>query len=273
MRQEAELTAGTPAPDDGWPADEVLLAQIRSSPAPDDAGRQAACETLVRRYDVVVRSCARRYRESPELSEDLVQVGYVGLMKAINNYDPAVGDSLGAYARPCITGEIKRYFRDKRWQVKLQRPAQELRLRLRTASAELTQQHGRSPAAAELAEHLGVSEREVIQAQAAELALMTCSLDAPMDAGRSGEAGELADLVGEDDPGLEHTLDMQAVWQHCAELPAREQRMLMMRFYGNMTQGQIGEQLGMSQMHVSRLLAHALGYLREQMDGRADFPA
>jgi RNA polymerase sigma-B factor len=256
-------------------SDAELLAVIRSRP-PGDPGRDAACEMLVDRYANIVRSCASRYRDTPESPEDLTQVGYVGLMKAINNFDPAVGDSLAAYAQPCVSGEIKRHFRDKRWHLRVQRHAQELRLRINAANSELTQQLGRVPRDAELAAHLGVSEAVVTDAQLASQMLQVASLDAPLPAG-GADGGSLADFVGGEDPLLEHALDIESVWQHCTELPDREQRMLMMRFYGNMTQAQIGAELGMSQMHVSRLLNHALSYLRDritrdEIPGAADRP-
>jgi RNA polymerase sigma-B factor len=244
-------------------SDGELLALIRSRP-PGDPDRDAACEILVARYANIVRSWVARYRDSPESAEDLAQVGYVGLMKAINNFDPDVGDSLAAYAQPCVSGEIKRHFRDKRWHIRVQRQAQELRLRINAANSELTQQLSRTPSDAELAVYLGVPEAEVTEAQLASQVLQVASLDAPMPTDRS-EGASLADFVGGDDPLLEHALDIDAVWHHCAELPDREQRMLMMRFYGNMTQAQIGEELGMSQMHVSRLLNHALSYLRDRI--------
>ena len=222
--------------------------------------RNVACEKLVNRYESLVRSCAQRYRHSPESPEELMQVGYVGLLKAINNFDPDLGSNLASYAQPCISGEIKRHFRDKRWHVHVKRSTQELRLELCRARAELTQQLSRAPKDGELAQHLGISNDDLRDAQRADLAFHASSLDAPLSGGP--EPGSLADLLGEDDPHLEHTLDMESVWAHWGELPEREQRLLMMRFYGNMTQAEIGERLGISQMHVSRLLAGALRYLR-----------
>jgi RNA polymerase sigma-B factor len=219
-----------------------------------------ACEKLVRRYESLVRSCAQRYRHSPEAPEELMQVGYVGLLKAINNFDPDLGSGLASYAQPCITGEIKRHFRDKRWHVHVKRSTQELRLELRRVRAELTHQLSRAPRDEELAQRLGISDEDLRDAQRADLAFQASSLDAPRSDGP--DLGNLADLLGEDDPQLEHTLDMESVWAHWGELPEREQRLLMMRFYGNMTQAEIGDRLGISQMHVSRLLAGALGYLR-----------
>ncbi len=225
---------------------------------------ELARELLVERYRSLVMSCTRRYQDSPESQEDLIQVGYVGLLRVINDFDPALGTSLAAYARPCISGEIKRHFRDNRWQVHVRRPVQQLRLEVRQARDELTQRLSRPPKDRELARHLNVSDAELLDARRAELAFQASSLDAPL---YGGQDARLADFLGEEDPRLEHALDMQAVWAHIGELPAREQRLLLMRFYGNMNQSEIGGQLGISQMHVSRLLAHALGYLRERILG------
>jgi RNA polymerase sigma-B factor len=244
--------------------DSELLRIIQSLPL-DSSRRATACELLVSRHRNLVRSCVQRYKRSPEPVEDLMQVGYVGLLKAINNFDPAVGGSLAAYAQPCISGEIKRHFRDKRWQVHVERAVQERVLELREATRHLTQQLGHVPGESELARHLGVSEDELQGARRADLVLQPFSLDAPL-ADRP-DAASLADLLGEEDPQVEHMLDLQALAAHWDELPRREQRILLMRFYGDMTQAEIGQQLGISQMHVSRLLAHALGYLRERLLG------
>jgi RNA polymerase sigma-B factor len=241
-------------------SDPELVKLVQSLPRGSDE-RNVACEKLVRRYESLVRSCAQRYRHSPESHEELMQVGYVGLLKAINNFDPDLGSGLASYAQPCITGEIKRHFRDKRWHVHVKRSTQELRLELCRVRAELTQQLSRAPRDEELAQRLGISDEDLRDAQRADLAFQASSLDAPRSGGP--DPGNLADLLGEDDPQLEHTLDMESVWAHWGELPEREQRLLMMRFYGNMTQAEIGDRLGISQMHVSRLLAGALGYLRK----------
>jgi RNA polymerase sigma-B factor len=221
------------------------------------------CGVLVDRYAKLVRSCVRQYRGSPEPNEDLIQVGYVGLLKAINNYDPEVGDSLAAYAQPCVSGEIKRHFRDKRWQIHVRRQAQELLLEMRKANEEMVQQLGRDPVDRELASRLGVTEDEVMEARQADLVFSTYSLDAPLS--DREDPAQLADLLGEDDQAVEHALDMEAVNAHWDELPEREQRILVMRFYGNLTQTEIGDRLGISQMHVSRLLSRALAHLRNQL--------
>ncbi len=244
--------------------DHDLLRLVRTLPRDDDL-RASACETLIGRYEKLVRSCARQYRGSPESVEELMQVGYVGLLKAINNFNPDFGFSLSAYAQPCVSGEIKRHFRDKRWQVHVRRSAQELLLEVRKATEELTHRLGRVPADPELATHLGVTDSDLQEARRADMVFHTYSLDAPVF--DNEDPVQLADLLGEDDHNVEQALDMEAVSAHWKELPIREQRILAMRFYGNLTQAEIGERLGISQMHVSRLLARALGYLRERLLG------
>jgi RNA polymerase sigma-B factor len=241
------------------PSDQDLVRLVQSLPRSSQE-RDAACESLIARHQALVRYCAQRYRRSPESQEELMQVGYVGLLKAINNFDPAIGTSLAAYAQPCISGEIKRHFRDKRWHVHVRRSTQELRQQLRQARTELTQSLARSPRAEELAAHLGVSDADLQDAERADVLFQAASLDAPVSG--DTDAASFADLAGGEDPQLEHALDIQAVWTHLSDLPARQQRLLLMRFYGNMTQTEIGERLGISQMHVSRLLTAALDYLR-----------
>jgi RNA polymerase sigma-B factor len=241
-----------------------LLAEMQSLPR-GSRRREEACDILVGRYKKLVRSCVRRYMDSPEPAEDLMQVGYVGLLKAINNFNPAVGTSLSAYAQPCITGEIKRHFRDKRWQVHVRRAAQELLLEMRTGTEVLTQRLGRDPSDAELAEYLGASESELLEARRADVVFHVYSLDAPLS--EREDSSELTDVLGVEDPDVQHTVDMEAVTAHWGELPAREQRILLLRFYGNLTQAEIGERLGISQMHVSRLLARSLGHLRDRLAG------
>jgi RNA polymerase sigma-B factor len=242
--------------------DEELLARSRQLP-PDSKERAAAREVLVRRYEPVVRGCVRQYRASPEPVEDLMQVGYVGLLKAINNFDPGFGGGLRAYAVPCIGGEVKRHFRDKRWQVRVTRPTQELLLEMRGAVEDLTHELGRHPGDPELAERLGVTLDELREARQAGEGFTALSLDAPL-AGQDDPC-ELGALLGEDDGAVDRAVDMEAVARHWDELPRREQRILVLRFYGNFTQEEIAGRLGISQMHVSRLLARALGKLRDRL--------
>jgi len=263
---DIDLRPGVPAPagrvlnqDLAGLDERALLGIVRSLPLGSER-RAAACELIVSSYHGLVRSCVRRYLRSPEPAEDLMQVGYVGLLKAIGNFDPAFCASLAAYARPCISGELKRHFRDKRWQVHVERPVKDLVLRAREATEQLAQELGRTPAESDMARHLGVSPDELRHARRAELALQATSLDAPLT-GRPG-ISTLADLLGREDLRIDHMLDMNAVAAHWDDLPAREQEILLMDFYGGMRQNEIGRRLGISQMHVSRLRARALGYLR-----------
>jgi RNA polymerase sigma-B factor len=259
----AEASRRLAEPDAG---DAELLSAVRAQPQ-GSPQREAACLALVIRYRWLVTSCVQPYRDSPELVEDLVQVGYVGLLKAINSFDPAVGDSLAAYARPYVSGEIKRHFRDKRWPVNVRRSVQDLRLEMRTATADLAQRLQRSPADAEVAEFLGVSPQRLADARSADLALRPVSLDEPPAGGSDGgtEAGtswDLTDLVGAPDARLDQLIDLAAVATYWPRLPVDQRRVLRMRFWGNMTQADIGAQLGVSQVHVSRLQSRALSYLR-----------
>jgi RNA polymerase sigma-B factor len=243
-------------------SDDELLVRLHALPRDSDE-RAALCELLVERHEKLVRSCVRQYRGSPEPVEDLMQVGYVGLLKAINNYDPAFGNNLTAYATPCVSGEIKRHFRDKRWQVHVRRSAQELLLSMRKASEDLTHQLGRQPTNTELTERLGVSMEDLLEAQQADMVFSAYSLDAPLS--DHEDPGQLSDMLGDEDADLERSIDMEAVATHWDELPEREQKILTMRFYGNLTQAEIGASLGISQMHVSRLLSRALTHLRSRL--------
>jgi RNA polymerase sigma-B factor len=264
-------TAGGPAPGGVAGLDnQALLDMVHTLPWASER-RAEACELLVSRHRGLVRFCAQRYMRGPESTEDLMQVGYVGLMKAINNFDPARGGSLAAYAQPTITGEIKRYFRDKAWPVHIKRSAQELVLGVRRATGDLTQELGRAPGDADLARYLGVSGGDLRDAQLAELAAQPSSLDGP--AGGRPNCASLAELLGEDDRRVEHMLDMRAVATHWAELPEREREILVLRFRGDLTQAEIGRRLGISQMQVSRLLSHAFGYLRPRLLGLQEHTA
>jgi RNA polymerase sigma-B factor len=242
-------------------SDNELAVIVQSLPR-SDPQRERACEELVARYQPLVRSCVRGYSSGPDLTDDLMQVGYLGLLKAISSFDPGLG-SLAAYARPCISGEIKRYFRDKRWDMRVHRSVQELRLQIRDATADLTQQMARAPRPADLAEALQVSEGEIIKAQLAEYAFQVRSFDAPVS--NADDAAALSDRIGGEDPRLELALDLESVQTHWPELDDQAQMILTMRFYGNMTQAEIAGKMGISQMHVSRLLRRALDHLHKRL--------
>jgi RNA polymerase sigma-B factor len=247
-------------------SDTDLLARYRARP-PGDPERESACDILVRRFTPLVRACVRPYLNSPESADDLMQVGYVGLLKAIRGFDPAFGNELRSYAVPCITGEVKRHFRDRRWQVRVARPTQELLLEMRGAAEELTHELGREPAEPELAARLGVSPGELRHAWQAASERTALSLDAQV--GDSEDSAELSELIGGDDDSIARADGMTAVERHWDELPRREQQILIMRFWGNSTQEQVAARLGISQMHVSRLQARALAWLRDRLNGQA----
>jgi RNA polymerase sigma-B factor len=248
------------------PGDRDLLAIVRSEPR-DSPQHEAACRALVSRYQWLVAACVRRYRGDPELTEDLMQVGYVGLLKAINSFNPEFGNELAAYARPSISGEIKRHFRDRQWQVHVTRPVQELRLEMRSAAVELAQELQRTPRQAEMARFLNVSPDQLAEARSADSAFRPASLSAPLPGGSTSDPGELADLIGAVDERLDQVIDLEAVAVHWGQLPPVEQRVLLLRFYGNETQADVAQKLGVSQMQVSRLEKRALDRLRAAIQG------
>ena len=215
---------------------------------------------LIELYLPLAEYLARRFRNRGEPLDDLVQVAGVGLIKSVDGYDPARGAAFTSYAIPMIVGELKRHFRDKGWDVRVPRRLQELRLEISKVSGNLAQQLGRSPTVADLAARLGVSEEDVIEGIESGHAYRALSINAPASGDEAGV--ELADLLGDVDRDLEAVDDRESLRPLIAELPEREQRIIAMRFFGNMTQTQIAARLGISQMHVSRLLAHALSQLR-----------
>lgn len=204
---------------------------------------------------------ARRYRGRGEPMDDLEQVARVGLIKAIDRYDPRQGQFTG-FAAITILGELRRHFRDRTWDVRVPRRMQELSRRLGRADGELTAELRRSPTVAELAAHLEINPGEVLAAQESSAAYAAVSLHVRA-AGATG-AG-LVDRLAEVDPGLDRVEDRITIAELLYRLPARERRILALRFYGNRTQAEIAAELGMSQMHVSRLLSRALTWLREAM--------
>jgi RNA polymerase sigma-B factor len=237
----------------------ALLTLLADLPAgsPD---RARARERLVEMYLPLAEHLARRFRHRGEMLDDLVQVASLALLKSIDGFDPNRGAAFTSYAIPMIVGELKRHFRDKGWDVRVPRRLQELRLEISKVSGDLAQKLGRSPTVADLAAHLQVTEEEIIEALDCSQAYRALSLHAPVTSEESGV--ELMDLLGGADPGLETVENRAALRPLLARLPEREQKIIAMRFFGNMTQSQIANEIGISQMHVSRLLAHALSVLR-----------
>ncbi|NJP68723.1 RNA polymerase sigma factor SigF [Streptomyces spiramenti] len=216
--------------------------------------------TLIELNLALVKFAASRFRSRSEPMEDIVQVGTIGLIKAIDRFDPDRGVEFPTFAMPTIVGEIKRFFRDTSWSVRVPRRLQELRLDLAKAGDELAQKLDRSPTVAELAERLQLSHEEIIEGMAASNAYTASSLDAQPEEDE-GE-GALADRIGYEDHGLEGIEYIESLKPLIAELPPRDRQILSLRFVGNMTQSEIGEELGISQMHVSRLLGRTLSRLR-----------
>ncbi len=224
------------------------------------ASRTSAREELVHLHLPLVEHCARRFRNRGEPFEDLVQVGTIGLLKSVDRFDSERGVEFSTYATPTIIGEIKRYFRDKGWAIRVPRRLQELRMQIASATGELTQDLGRSPTPRELAETIGCSVEEIVEGLESSNAYSTLSLDASDDSDEGG-APMLAAL-GTDDVNLEHVDIRESIKPLLDQLDAREKRILLLRYFKNMTQSQIAAEIGVSQMHVSRLLTRTLEHLR-----------
>ncbi|MFI6418775.1 RNA polymerase sigma factor SigF [Streptomyces sp. NPDC050842] len=249
-----------PAPTDRSGA-RALFVELRGLPegSPEKAELR---NRLVRMHLPLVEHLARRFRNRGEPLDDLTQVATIGLIKSVDRFDPERGVEFSTYATPTVVGEIKRHFRDKGWAVRVPRRLQELRLSLTTATAELSQQHGRSPTVHELAERLGISEEEVLEGLESANAYSTLSLDVP---DTDDESPAVADTLGAEDEALEGVEYRESLKPLLEDLPPREKRILLLRFFGNMTQSQIAQEVGISQMHVSRLLARTLASLREKL--------
>ncbi|MDX2526078.1 SigB/SigF/SigG family RNA polymerase sigma factor [Streptomyces europaeiscabiei] len=239
----------------------ALFVELRA--LPDGSVEYAELRNrLVRMHLPLVEHLARRFRNRGEPLDDLTQVATIGLIKSVDRFDPDRGVEFSTYATPTVVGEIKRHFRDKGWAVRVPRRLQELRLSLTTATAELSQQHGRSPTVHELAEKLGISEEEVLEGLESANAYSTLSLDVP---DTDDESPAVADTLGSEDEALEGVEYRESLKPLLEDLPPREKRILLLRFFGNMTQSQIAQEVGISQMHVSRLLARTLAQLREKL--------
>ncbi|MEU7866299.1 RNA polymerase sigma factor SigF [Dactylosporangium sp. NPDC049140] len=245
-------------------AAQALLTLLADLP-PDSPDRPRVRARLIELYLPLAEYLARRFRNRGVPLDDLVQVAGVGLIKSVDGYDPTRGAAFPSYAIPMIAGELKRHFRDKGWDVRVPRRLQELCLELGKISGGLAQELGRSPTVADLAARLGVSEEEVIEGLESGHAYRALSINAP--AGGDDTGAELADLLGGLDRALEAVDDRESLRPLIERLPEREQRIIAMRFFGNLTQTQIAQRLGISQMHVSRLLSHALTFLRGELNG------
>jgi RNA polymerase sigma-B factor len=224
-------------------------------------GDLAARDELVERMLPVVRQLARRYQRGSEQLEDLIQVGSVGLVKAIDGFDVDRGSPFMRYAVPTILGEIKRYFRDTGWAAHVPRGMQERVMDVKQAIEELSSELGRSPSPNEIGEAIGLDREEVLEALEAATAYAAISLDAPRGSD-DGERESFGETFGEEDEHFELVDDVSAVIPALDVLPERERLIIHLRFSEEMTQSAIAERIGVSQMHVSRLLRRALERVR-----------
>ncbi|MFI5519966.1 SigB/SigF/SigG family RNA polymerase sigma factor [Streptomyces platensis] len=222
--------------------------------------------TLIEMNLSLVRYVARRFSGRGETTEDMLQVGTIGLIKAIDRFDVSRGAQFTTLAIPYIQGEIRRFFRDTTWAVRVPRRMQELRIELARGREQLAGQGIHEPSVADLAAHLDLEEAEVAEGLVASNGYDSDSIDRPVQVtGPQQQAGFVADLIGTDDPALMLAENIQALKPHLAELDDRERTLLELRFGAEMTQAQIGKELGLSQMHVSRLITRVCAHLREEM--------
>ncbi|MFF7727277.1 RNA polymerase sigma factor SigF [Streptomyces sp. NPDC008001] len=256
--------ATTVAPRDARALSGLFFARLRELEEGTRA-YQYARNTLIEINLSLVRFAASRFRSRGDQMEDIIQVGTIGLIKAIDRFDLSREVEFTTFAVPYIVGEIKRHFRDTGWSVHVPRRLQELRVELAKATSELSQQLDHSPTPAELAEHLGISPEEVIEGIVAGNGYTAGSIDVPVDDGSDQSGTTYADRLGDLDPAIEGVENLQALKPLVAELDERDRQILRMRFGGEMTQSEIGAELGISQMHVSRLLTRILGRLRAGM--------
>ncbi|PXY19479.1 SigB/SigF/SigG family RNA polymerase sigma factor [Prauserella muralis] len=245
----------------GYENIEPLFEELRAA-TPGEARYRALREEIVTRSLPLAEHIARRFAGRGEARDDLLQVARLGLLHAIDRFDPSRGSEFVAFAVPTIMGEVRKHFRDASWAVRVPRRLKELHLTLSQAGGQLAQRLGRAPTPSELAAELGLSSEDVWEGLLAGNAYHSVSMDAPRD----DEGGlPLAETVGDDDAGLESVEYHESLQPLLADLPERERRVVMLRFFGNMTQTQIAERLGISQMHVSRLLARTLEFLRAKL--------
>jgi RNA polymerase sigma-B factor len=222
-------------------------------------GQRRLRDELVEAHVPLAQFLARRFAHRGEPHDDLVQVAMLGLLKAVERFDPARGLQFSTFATPTIVGELKRHFRDKGWALRVPRRVQELHLHLGKLVGELSQELGRSPTPSEIARLSGTTEEDVLEAMEAGGVYRLGSLDVPA----AEEGADLASLVGADDPDFERIEQQVQLSDLLRVLPRREQTIVYLRFFDGMTQSEIAERLGISQMHVSRLLIRSLERLRE----------
>ena len=228
-------------------------------------GDPAAREQLVTRFLPLARQLARRYQRGGEQLDDLIQVASLGLLKAIDRFDPARETAFSSFAVPTILGELKRHFRDKGWSVRVPRDLQELAVKIDRVGDDMSRELGRAPTPAELAERTGTTLEQVLEAREASAAYRAVSLDRPRSE-EDEEGDSFADAFGVVDPGFGLAEDSATVERLMRVLSDREREVLRLRFEEDLTQSEIGQRVGVSQMHVSRLIRQSIARLRDEAD-------
>ena len=252
----SEIVPGT-GPDKALATEDELLHSYA------ETRDERAREEIVHRFLPFARSLAMRYSGGVEPSDDLFQVASLGLVSALERFDPARGVPFAAFAGPTILGELRRHFRDRVWTLRVPRGLQERIREVETAITKLSHELERSPTVAEIGKMLGLDEAAVLEAFEATVARRTVSLDQPSAGAEPGEESPMAERIGGDDPGFELVDDRAAIDASSGILDETEREVLRLRFAEDLTQSKIAERVGYSQMHVSRILRRALGKLRE----------
>jgi RNA polymerase sigma-B factor len=241
----------------------------RYAASTDPADREQIKEQLVRGYESLVYFLARKFQNRGEPIDDIAQVGFLGLINAIDRFDPGLGNEFTTFATPTIAGEIKRYFRDKGWSIRFPRRLQELHQQVVRVNEEMKIQLGRRPSLAELAQRLGVETGDVLEAMEIGIAHTPVSFDAPV--GREDEEGrQISETVGGEDINLDRVEMREVLQRAMAHLTERERKILAMRFVDQMSQAEVARRLGISQMHVSRLQRAAQEQMRELLAAQAE---
>jgi RNA polymerase sigma-B factor len=231
-------------------------------------GDDQAREELVQRFLPLARQLARRYQRGSESLDDLIQVASLGLLKAIDRFEPDRPTAFSSFAVPTILGELKRHFRDKGWSVRVPRDLQELAVRVERETEDLARKLGRAPTSAEVAEHMEIPTEQVLEAREAAGAYRAVSLDRPRD--DEDEEGGLGEAMGIEDPGFRRAEDSATIARLVGALSEREREVLRLRFAEDLTQSEIGARIGVSQMHVSRLIRQSVVRLREAAEEQQD---
>jgi RNA polymerase sigma-B factor len=257
------MTTGTAGSGSGR-VDEATAQELFERLADDPAAK----ESIVVLFQPLTEYLARKFAGRGEALDDLIQVANLGLLGAIDRFDPSREVQFSTYAAATIVGELKRHFRDKGWTIRVPRRLQELGLRINRLLPTISQELGRAPTIAELATRLEVDEEEVVDAMEAAQAYSTTSLDAPINE----DGGTAMDALGELDPSMERLDEWESIAPAIRDLPARERRVLYLRFFSGLTQSEIAEEIGVSQMHVSRILAQTLRELRGSIGPAPDEP-